>query len=311
MISAPAGPKRVRRRPWQELRERRRKTVFLLRACSHRQSVLRLLRDAADGGRRRYTEATLAIFVAMIMDMAGRPRGAAHEGHEPVRVGTTAGGLISFGWRRVSALLVRAARSRPSRVVRRVLFVICGRSGWRASRHSPAAATSGTSSACPSRPAPGGMLGGHPAPREDLARWMRVSVAIVTYLRGAAHGLDVPLLELQGVRLGEAPARSHAADRRPGRDDRGHEARGVPLPRVRRYAVSGRCGGWWWGIRRRDAERSARQETFVREKEGQGRRPWTESFIFEHHAPLTVSSHPRFSMNAMDKAGDGPAAGAH
>ncbi len=65
----PRRPRRPRRRPWQELRERRRKGIFLLPSllttgnlfCGFFAILL-----TVDG---RYTEATLAIFVAMIMDM--------------------------------------------------------------------------------------------------------------------------------------------------------------------------------------------------------------------------------------------------
>jgi CDP-diacylglycerol--serine O-phosphatidyltransferase len=62
-------PKRLRRRPWQELRERRRRGIFLLPSllttgnlfCGFFAMLL-----TVDG---RVTEASLAIFVAMIMDM--------------------------------------------------------------------------------------------------------------------------------------------------------------------------------------------------------------------------------------------------
>jgi len=143
--------------------------------------------------------------------------------------------LISFGVAPAFLLYsFRAARSRPSRVVRRVSLrdlralrlarfnVITGSSDKRYFIGLPIPA--GAAVACSVVI----LLHG-----EDLARWMRVSVAIVTYL--------VALLMVSTFRYwsfksstGEAPARSHAADRRPGRDDRGHEARGVPLPRVRR-----------------------------------------------------------------------------
>jgi len=69
MIPRRHGGKRARRRAWHELHERRRKSVFLLPSllttgnlfCGFFAMLL-----TADG---RYTEATLAIFVAMIMDM--------------------------------------------------------------------------------------------------------------------------------------------------------------------------------------------------------------------------------------------------
>src|SRR5467141_5341190 len=69
MIPRRHGTKRLRRRPWHELRERRRKSIFLLPSLLTTGNlfcgfVAMLL--TVDG---RYAEATLAIFVAMIMDM--------------------------------------------------------------------------------------------------------------------------------------------------------------------------------------------------------------------------------------------------
>src|SRR5262249_47203065 len=51
---------------------------------------------------------------------------------------------------------------------------------------------------------------------------------------GPAHGLPVPLLELQGGRLGAAPAGANAPGRGPGHHDRGHQARRVPLRALQR-----------------------------------------------------------------------------
>ena len=69
MIPRRHGAKRPRRRPWHELREQRRSTIFLLPSllttgnlfCGFFAMLLTM-----DG---RYAEAALAIFVAMIMDM--------------------------------------------------------------------------------------------------------------------------------------------------------------------------------------------------------------------------------------------------
>jgi CDP-diacylglycerol---serine O-phosphatidyltransferase len=69
MIPRRHGGKRSRRRPWHELRERRRKSAFLLPSllttgnlfCGFFALVLTV--------DYRYTEAAVAIFVAMIMDM--------------------------------------------------------------------------------------------------------------------------------------------------------------------------------------------------------------------------------------------------
>src|SRR5204863_382208 len=50
---------------------------------------------------------------------------------------------------------------------------------------------------------------------------------------GALDGLDVPLLELQGVRLRPAASALDAARHGAERDDRGHAPRGLPLPHLR------------------------------------------------------------------------------
>src|SRR5213078_373225 len=69
MIPRRHGGKRSRRRPWHELRERRHKSAFLLPSLLTTGNLFCgffALLLTVDG---RYTEATLAIFVAMIMDM--------------------------------------------------------------------------------------------------------------------------------------------------------------------------------------------------------------------------------------------------
>jgi CDP-diacylglycerol--serine O-phosphatidyltransferase len=63
------GPKRPRRRPWQALRARRGQGIFLLPSLLTTGNLFCgffALLLIADG---RYTEASLAIFVAMVMDM--------------------------------------------------------------------------------------------------------------------------------------------------------------------------------------------------------------------------------------------------
>src|SRR6267142_270727 len=260
MIPRRPGPKRVRRRPWQELRERRRKSVFLLPSLLTTGNLFCGFCAMLLTVEARYTEATLAIFVAMIMDMLD--------------------GRVA---RRVS---LRDLRGAPAGALQRH-----HRQQRQAVLHRPAH---------PGRRR-GGMLGGHPAPRRGPRPLDAGERGHRHVSGGAAHGLDVPVLELQGVRLGEAPARSHAADRRPGRDDRGHEARGVPLPRVRRLrglrAGAAAGGGAYAGA---DAERSARQGTFVREKEGQGEKAMDRVIIFDTTLRDGEQS-PGFSMNAMEK----------
>jgi CDP-diacylglycerol---serine O-phosphatidyltransferase len=61
--------KRIRRRPWQELRERRRKGIFLLPSLLTTGNLFCGFFAMLLTVDERFTEAALAIFVAMIMDM--------------------------------------------------------------------------------------------------------------------------------------------------------------------------------------------------------------------------------------------------
>src|SRR3989442_384319 len=69
MIPRRHGGKRPRRRPWQALRERRRKSIFLLPSLLTTGNLFCGFFAMLLTVEARYTEATLAIFVAMIMDM--------------------------------------------------------------------------------------------------------------------------------------------------------------------------------------------------------------------------------------------------
>jgi len=126
---------------------------------------------------------------------------------------------------------------------------------------------------------------------EDLARWMRVSVAIVTYWC-AAHGLDVPLLELQGFDWAKRP----------------------PVHTLLIVVLAGMIVATkhevflFLGVRRLRGLRAGRRLVVghtpaptlsevlgkeLREGEGKdrGRRPWTESSSSTPRS-VTVSSHP-------------------
>ena len=61
--------KRLRRRPWQEVRERRRQGIFLFPALLTTANVFCGFFSMLLASDHRYTEAALAIFVAMIMDL--------------------------------------------------------------------------------------------------------------------------------------------------------------------------------------------------------------------------------------------------
>jgi CDP-diacylglycerol---serine O-phosphatidyltransferase len=185
MIPRRPGGKRPRRRPWQELRARRRQSAFLLPSllttgnlfCGFFAMLL-----TVDG---RYTEATLAIFVAMIMDMldgrvARLMKATSQFGVEYDSLAD----VISFGVAPAFLLYSFALRDlgRPAWFAA-FLFVICG--ALRLARFNV------ITGATDKRyfiglPIPAGaavacslviLLHG-----EELTRWMRVSVAVVTYL---------------------------------------------------------------------------------------------------------------------------------
>jgi len=61
--------KRLRRRPWQEVRDRRRQGIFLFPSLLTTGNVFCGFFSMLLAVEHRYTEAALAIFVAMIMDL--------------------------------------------------------------------------------------------------------------------------------------------------------------------------------------------------------------------------------------------------
>jgi len=185
MIPRRHGGKRSRRRPWHELRERRHKSAFLLPSLLTTGNLFCgffALLLTVDG---RYAEATLAIFVAMIMDMldgrvARLMKATSQFGVEYDSLAD----LISFGVAPAFLLYSFALRDlgRPAWFAA-FLFVICG--ALRLARFNV------ITGATDKRyfiglPIPAGaavacslviLLQG-----EELARWMRLGVAVVTYL---------------------------------------------------------------------------------------------------------------------------------
>src|SRR3989441_10714262 len=69
MIPRRHGGKRPRRRPWQALRERRRKSIFLLPSLLTTGNLFCGFFAMLLTVEARYTGAALAIFVAMIMGL--------------------------------------------------------------------------------------------------------------------------------------------------------------------------------------------------------------------------------------------------
>ena len=185
MIPRRHGGKRSRRRPWQELRERRRKSAFLLPSLLTTGNLFCgffALLLTVDG---RYAEATLAIFVAMIMDMldgrvARLMKATSQFGVEYDSLAD----LISFGVAPAFLLYSFALRDlgRPAWFAA-FLFVICG--ALRLARFNVITGNTDKRYFI-GLPIPAGaavacalviLLQG-----EELTRWMRVGVAVVTYL---------------------------------------------------------------------------------------------------------------------------------
>src|SRR3989440_1619079 len=185
MIPRRHGGKRSRRRPWHELHERRRKSAFLLPSLLTTGNLFCgffALLLTVDG---RYAEATLAIFVAMIMDMldgrvARLMKATSQFGVEYDSLAD----LISFGVAPAFLLYSFALRDlgRPAWFAA-FLFVICG--ALRLARFNVITGSTDKRYFI-RRPIPAGapaagsgvmLLQG-----EDLTRGMRVSGAVVTYL---------------------------------------------------------------------------------------------------------------------------------
>jgi CDP-diacylglycerol--serine O-phosphatidyltransferase len=179
------GVKRSRRRAWHELRERRGRTVYLLPSllttgnlfCGFFAMLL-----TVDG---RYAEATLAIFVAMIMDMldgrvARLMRATSQFGVEYDSLAD----VVSFGVAPAFLLYSFALHElgRPAWFAA-FLFVICG--ALRLARFNVITGNTDKRYFI-GLPIPAGaavacslviLLQG-----EELTRWMRVGVAVVTYM---------------------------------------------------------------------------------------------------------------------------------
>ncbi|HEY3099627.1 MAG TPA: CDP-diacylglycerol--serine O-phosphatidyltransferase [Methylomirabilota bacterium] len=185
MIPRRHGAKRTRRRAWQDLRERRRKSAFLLPSLLTTGNLFCgffALLLTVDG---RYTEAAAAIFVAMIMDMldgrvARLMRATSQFGVEYDSIAD----VVSFGVAPAFLLYSFALRDlgRPAWFAA-FLFVICG--ALRLARFNVITGSTDKRYFI-GLPIPAGaavacslviLLHG-----DELERWMRVGVAVVTYL---------------------------------------------------------------------------------------------------------------------------------
>ncbi len=179
------GPRRLRRRPWQELRERRGKGIFLLPSLLTTGNLFCGFFAMLLTVEGRYTEASLAIFVGMIMDMldgrvARLMKATSQFGVEYDSLAD----VISFGVAPAFLLYSFALRDlgRPAWFAA-FLFVICG--ALRLARFNVITGTADKRYFV-GLPIPAGaavacaiviLLQG-----EELVRWMRVAVAVATYL---------------------------------------------------------------------------------------------------------------------------------
>ena len=178
-------PKRLRRRPWQELRERRRRGIFLLPSllttgnlfCGFFAMLL-----AVDG---RATEAAMAIFVAMVMDaldgrVARLMKATSQFGVEYDSLAD----VISFCVAPAFLLYMFALRDlgRPAWFAA-FLFVICG--ALRLARFNVFTGTTdkryfvGLPTPAAAAVVCGTVILLHD---EELTRWIRGAVAVMTYL---------------------------------------------------------------------------------------------------------------------------------
>ena len=185
MITRRHGPKRLRRRPWQELRERRHQGIFLLPSLLTTGNLFCGFFAMLLTVEGRFTEASLAIFVAMVMDMLdGR---VARLMKATSRFGVEYDSLadvISFGVAPAFLLYSFALRDlgRPAWFAA-FLFVICG--ALRLARFNVITGTGDkrffVGLPIPAAAAAAGsvvvLLHG-----EELTRWTRVAVAVGTYL---------------------------------------------------------------------------------------------------------------------------------
>ena len=185
MIPRRHGGKRSRRRPWHELRERRRKSAFLLPSLLTTGNLFLGFLSLLFTAQGRFTDAAIAIFVAMVMDLldgrvARLMKATSQFGVEYDSLAD----VISFGVAPAFLLYSFALRDlgRPAWFAA-FLFVICG--ALRLARFNVITGSTDKRYFI-GLPIPAGaavacslviLLQG-----EELARWMRVGAAVVTYL---------------------------------------------------------------------------------------------------------------------------------
>jgi CDP-diacylglycerol---serine O-phosphatidyltransferase len=178
-------PKRPRRRPWQELRERRGKGIYLLPSLLTTGNLFCGFFAMLLTVQGRYTEASLAIFVAMIMDaldgrVARLMKATSQFGVEYDSLAD----VVSFGVAPAFLLYAFALSElgRPAWFAA-FLFVICG--ALRLARFNVVTGITdkrffvGLPIPAAAAVVCGAVIFLH---GEELTRWMRGAVAVMTYL---------------------------------------------------------------------------------------------------------------------------------
>ena len=203
------GGRSPRRRRWQELREQRRRGIFLLPSLLTTGNLFCGFFAIILAAESRYTEAAVAIFVAMVMDMLDGK--VARLTKTTTQFGVEFDSLadvVSFGVAPAFMLyIVRAGAARPGGLARRLpvrgvrgpapraLQRVLGRQRPALLRGLPIPAAAGIVAAVML------LLG-----NDELERWQAAAIAVGTYLVAHLDGHHVPVLQLQGDRFRPAAA---------------------------------------------------------------------------------------------------------
>ena len=179
------GGRDPRRRRWQELREQRRRGIYLLPSLLTTGNLFCGFYAMIRAAESRYTEAAIAIFVAMVMDLldgrvARLMKATSQFGVEYDSIAD----VVSFGVAPAFLLYAFALRDlgRPAWFAA-FLFVICG--GLRLARFNVFTGTTdkrffvGLPIPAAAAVVCGTVIFLH---EDELTRWMRGAIAVMTYL---------------------------------------------------------------------------------------------------------------------------------
>ena len=250
-------PKGSRRRRWHELREKRGRGIVLLPSLLTTGNLFCgffALLLTVDG---RFSDAALAIFVAMVMDLldgrvARLMKATSQFGVEFDSLADVVSFCVAPAFLVYSFALKDL--SRPA-WFGAFLFVICG--ALRLARFNVQTGTVDRRFFIGlSTPAAAGVIASSVVllGDEPPERWAQIALAVASGVLALLMVSTFPLLELQGSRLRAAPAGPNIAGRRPGHHDRRHQARRLPLRalhglRAVRSGTAPACGTFALGAR--------------------------------------------------------------